>query len=181
MFEKTLRALIACCVVVPLSGYAQPRTAAEDEGEPSPRMELEVKLPPLPKVANLLQFEPSAASANRFYIDAESILIGADGIVRYTLVVNSPSGAETVSREGMRCDTKERKFYAFGRSDGTWANARANEWQRIVYMEINRQYGVLYVDYFCPDGSSISSAADAIRRFKYGVPYGAPPRSGNIR
>jgi hypothetical protein len=181
MFKQILHALTACCMVLPLSGSAQPKAAAEDEGESNRRLELEVGLPPSSKAANLLQFEPSAASTNRFYIDAESIFIGADGIVRYTLVVKSPSGAETISREGMRCDTKERKNYAFGRSDGTWASARVSEWQPIIYQEFNRQHGVLYADYFCPDGSPIRSAADAIRRFKYGVPYGAPPRSGSVR
>jgi hypothetical protein len=168
-------------MMLPPSSYAQPRSGGEDEGEPKPLVELEVKLPPMPIAANLLQFEPSAASSNRFFVDAESILIGADGIVRYTLVVRSPSGVDNVSREGMRCDTRERKVYAFGRSDGTWVNPRASDWQPIEYKQFNRQYIVLYANYFCPDGSPIISAAMAIRRFKYGVPYGATPRSDSVR
>ena len=168
-------------MALPLTGIAQSRNDSEDDGEPGPHAELEVKLPALPKAANLLQFEPSAASANRFYVDAGSIQVGADGIVRYTLVVKSPSGAENISYEGIRCETVEQKYYAFGRRDGTWTNARANEWRRIVYKEVNRQHGVLYANYFCPDGSPVRSAADAIERFKNDVPYGAPPRSGNVR
>lgn len=181
MFKRILGTLTACCMMLPHGAYAQPQTAADDQGEPQSQVELEVKLPPLPKAANLLQFEPSAASSNRFYVDAESILVGTDGIVRYTLVIRSPSGVDNVSREGMRCDSRERKTYAFARSDGTWVNPRVSEWLPIVYKEFNRQYIVLYADYFCPDGSPVRSMADAIRRFKYGVPYGAPPRSGNVR
>ena len=181
MFEKLLGALLACCVAFPPSGFAQSRGNAGEEGETAPPVELEVKLPALPKAANLLEFQPSAASTNRFFIDAESISVGTDGIVRYTLVVKSPSGAQSISHEGIRCDTIEQKYYAFGRSDGTWGAARAGEWKRIVYKEVNRQHGVLYSNYFCPDGGPIRAAAEAIQRFKYGVPYGAPPRSGIAR
>jgi hypothetical protein len=160
---------------------AQTRAADEDEGEPKPRVEMEVKLPPPPKPENLLQFEPSAASSNRFFIDAASITIGSDATVRYTLLIRSPGGAENVSYEGIRCDTLEQKYYAFGRRDGTWANAQSSDWRRILYKDVNRQHGVLYSHYFCPDGSPVASVKDAINRFKYGVPYGEPPRSGNRR
>jgi hypothetical protein len=168
-------------LVLPLMTSAQSRADGEDEGAAKSPAELEVKLPAMPQPANLLPFEPSAASSNRFFIDAESISVNDDGTVRYTLVARSPSGAENVSYEGIRCDTIEQKYYAFGRRDGTWSNARSSVWRRIEYKEVNRQHGVLYKDYFCPDGSPILSAKDAINRFKYGVPYGAPPRSNNRR
>ena len=104
---------------------------------------------PSPRICS--SFDVSAASDNRFYIDPESIAVGTDGVVRYTLVVRTPSGAENISYEGMRCDTREQKFYAFGRRDGTWVNARTSEWRRIEYQDINRQHGVLYRDFFCFD------------------------------
>jgi hypothetical protein len=181
MFERTFCALAACCAVLPLTVAAQSRGDGDEEGEKKPLVELEVKLPPMPKAENLLAFEPSAASNNRFYIDATSINIGTDGIVRYTLVIKGPGGGNNISYEGIRCETVEQKTYAFGRGDGTWVNSRASEWRQIVYKSVNRQHGVLYSDYFCPDGSPIGSVADAVRRFKYGVPYGAPPRSGSVR
>ena len=88
---------------------------------------------------------------------------------------------EGVSYEAIRCDTTEQKAYAFGRRDGTWSNARAPVWRKIRYQDVNRQHGVLYAHYFCPDGAPIASVKDAINRFKYGVPYGQPPRSSNRR
>lgn len=182
LFHWSAWLLLAGCVLFPLSVTAQPRAEQEEEtGEKRPLPELEFRLPPYPKPENLVPFEPSAASSNRFFVDAESIFVGSDGIVRYTLVIRSPGGAENVSYEGMRCSTVEQKFYAFGRRDGTWSNTRASEWRRIEYKEVNRQHGVLYTNYFCPDGSPILTAKDAIQRLKYGVPYGAPPRSGNRR
>ena len=179
---RALRGLLWCCILLPVVTAAQPRRDQdEEEGEKKSWTELEIKLPPLPKPENLLQFEPSAASGNRYYIDATSILIGDDGAVRYTLVIRSPSGVDNISYEGIRCDTVEQKYYAFGRRDGTWSPSRSSVWRLIEYKELNRQHGVLYSSYFCPDGSPILSAKDAINRFKYGVPYGAPPRSGNRR
>ena len=77
--------------------------------------------------------------------------------------------------------TIEQKYYAFGRRDGTWSYARSGVWRVIRYKEVNRQHGVLYSSYFCPDGSPIRSAKDAINRFKYGVPVGEPPRNSNKR
>jgi hypothetical protein len=173
--------MICCALLSSFAAFAQSRGEAEDDGESKPRGELEVKLPAPPKAENLLPFEGGAASSNQFFIDAPSILVGDDGIVRYTLVIKSAGGAENVSYEGMHCDNVEQKYYAFGRRDGTWTNAQNSAWRRIQYKEINRQHGVLYADYFCPDGSPIRSATDAINRFKYGVPKGGPPRSGNKR
>ena len=172
MIRAALQLLLACCALLPIVTAAQPRPDLEEEaGEKKPWVELAVKLPPFFKPENLLQFEPSAASSNRFYIDPESIAIGGDGAVRYTLVVRSASGAENVSYEGIRCETREQKYYAFGRRDGTWSNARSSEWRRIEYKEINRQHAVLYADYFCPDRKRpIGSPTDAINRLKYGVP-----------
>ena len=180
--RAALRCLLWFCILLPVLVAAQSRREQEeDEGEKKAWNELDLKLPPLPKPENLLQFEPSAASSNQYYIDAASILIGDDGAVRYTLVIRSPSGVDNISYEGIRCDTIEQKYYAFGRRDGTWSPNRSGVWRLIEYKELHRQHGVLYSSYFCPDGSPILSAKDAINRFKYGVPYGLPPRSGNRR
>ncbi len=178
-----LKLLAGCALMLPLAVSAQPvRLLGDDEdADKKDFVEREVKLPPLPKDGNLLAFEPSAANANRFFIDADSISIGDDGVVRYTLVVRSPSGAENISYEGIRCETTEQKSYAFGRRDGTWSSVRAPVWRRIQYKDVNRQYGVLYASYFCPDGGPVASVKEATNRFKYGVPYGQPPRSSNRR
>jgi hypothetical protein len=151
--SAVLQLLLACSVLLPAATAAQPRPdMEEEEGKGKPWVELEVKLPLFPKPENLLQFDPSAASSNHFYIDPGSISIGSDGAVRYTLVVRSSSGAENVSYEGIRCETREQKYYAFGGRDGTWSKAR------------------LSADYFCPDRKPVKSSRDAVNRFKYGVP-----------
>jgi len=135
--------------------------------------ETEFKLPPGSKPGNLLSFEPSSATRNRFYVDAQSIAVGADGVVRYTLVIRSPSGAENVSFEGIRCETFEQKIYAYGRRDGTWSPVKTAEWRPIDNNEIDHRHIVLARDYFCPDNRIVKSPEVAIQRFKYpGPPAG---------
>lgn len=170
--------LTTCSVLFPASAIAQSRPAEPAEREEDVKkewVELEVKPPPYPKSGNLISFDVSAASSNRFFIDPDSISVSGDGVVRYTLVIRSPTGAENVSYEGIRCETREQKYYAFGRRDGSWSPARSGEWRWIEYKEINRQHGVLYVDFFCPDKKKpVGPPAEIIRRLKYGT----PPRGG---
>lgn len=170
MARAILRWLLVFCPLLPAAAAAQPRADPEDE-DPKSWVELEIKLPPFPKPENLIPFEVSAASSNRFYIDAQSIAVGSDGVVRYTLVIKGSGGGENISYEGIRCEAREQKYYAFGRRDGTWSNPRFGKWRRIEYQDINSPHGVLYADYFCPDRKvPVNSPAEAIRRFKYGVP-----------
>jgi len=69
--------LVAACMLAPLVVAAQPRSDMEDEeADQKSWRELEVKLPPYPRSANIIPFDVSAASSNRFYIDPESISVG---------------------------------------------------------------------------------------------------------
>jgi hypothetical protein len=165
--------LLACCMLLPAVAGAQPRPDREEEAGTRNWVEREAKFPPFPKTENLIAFDVSGASSNRFYIDPQSITVGSDGVVRYTIVIKGSGGGENVSYEGIRCETREQKAYAFGRRDGTWSNARSSEWRYIEYKDINRQHGVLFADYLCVNRRRpVKSPADAINRFKYGAPSG---------
>jgi hypothetical protein len=101
--------------------------------------------------------------------------VGQDRVVRYTLVARSPQGAESVSFEGMRCDTREVRGYATGRADGSWSR-RDTPWRKIEARSVQRWHNALASEYFCPGRSPIHSAAegaDALRR-------GGHPRAKHI-
>lgn len=117
-----------------------------------PWVEIQEKLPPAPKEENLLEFFVSSATDNRFFVDSASLAPGPDGVMRYILVIRSPSGSLNVTFEGMRCKSKERKIYAIGRPDGTWGRARNPRWEVIRYEARNRQHHMLFDDFFCPVG-----------------------------
>ena len=136
--------------------------------------EIEAKIPAYPKDANLLPFQGGGASPHRFFIDAQSLSVGEDGVMRYTLVVKTAGGATNVSFEGIRCNMREQKVYALGHPGGNWTRARSPQWRRIEYRDVNRHHGVLYSDYFCSGVSEnrapVKSVAEAVRRLKYGPP-----------
>lgn len=140
----------------------QPVMADSDEDdEVRPWKEVAVQFPAAPVQGNLLPFYVSAATNNEFYVDGASLSVGTDGVVRYVLVVQTPGGARNVTYEGLRCETKERRLYASGRPDGTWAESRNDEWLRLQNMAANRHHAALAFDYFCPSGVIVRDAAEA--------------------
>jgi hypothetical protein len=160
--------LVAVVCVLPAWAAAQGREfeADYDDGKKSWK-EIEARIPPYPKAENLIPLE-AGGSGHRFFIDAPSIAVGDDGVVRYTLLVKTAGGAVNVSFEGMRCETREQKYYAIGHADGTWSRARDPRWRRIEAKEINRHHGLLYADYFCDGRSPVKSARNALDALKYG-------------
>lgn len=112
--------------------------------------EVQHQLPPYPKPENFIAIDLGARSSNRFYVDYASLSAGSDGVVRYSMVIKSPSGAETVSYEGMRCSTGERKVYAFGHKiDGSWSRNRYAKWEPIQARNLNDYRRELFYHYFC--------------------------------
>lgn len=147
----------------------------EYDFEEKPWVEVETQLPSAPKPENLLPFYVSATTDNRFFIDSASLSLGEDGVLRYTLVIQSSGGASNVSYEGMRCSSGEVKRYAFGRNDGSWGKARTPRWEDIRYKDVNRQHHMLYDDFFCPRGIVVNSAEEAVKALR----RGGNPSSGS--
>ncbi|MGH8684707.1 MAG: CNP1-like family protein [Nitrosospira sp.] len=147
--------------------------------------ELQVQLPAYPKAENLLLFDAGPASDNHHYIDAASIAVG-DGIVRYTLVIKSPTGAMNVSYEGMRCATDgaresaraeilifkfqvtEKRLYAIGRDDRTWLRPRVSKWEEIEDISQHYAQRALSRYFFCPANLIVRNEEEAIQALKRG-------------
>jgi hypothetical protein len=121
-----------------------------------------VRFPDFPGDGSLEQFMVKGGTENRFFVDSRSLSVDPDGVVRYALIVRSAAGAETVAYEGIRCETREWKPYAFGRSDQTWSPARDPNWQRIEWRSTNAYRFALYRDYFCPDGYPLRNTGEAL-------------------
>jgi hypothetical protein len=140
----------------------------DSEFEEKAWAEIEVQLPPFPEKESLIPFRVGALTETKFLIDSNSLSVGADGVVRYTLVVISPAGAQNISYEGLRCDNAQRRLYAFGRSDKTWSKARGNQWVK-VQGGSNSHHFELYANYFCTVGAaSVVNAEDARRILRSG-------------
>lgn len=162
-FRRVFFLMAALCFISPVS--------AEDDGDYRSNrwQELDVSLPPAPKQENLIPFYVSAATENKFFIDGDSLSVGSDGVVRYSLLVLTPEGGRNLTFEGMRCEARERRIYASGRRDGTWSPVRKVEWVRILDAYANRQHAALFLEYFCPVGNIVQDAAEARKALKAGI------------
>ena len=90
---------------------------------------------------------------------------------RYTLFVKAAGGAINVSYEGIRCETREQKYYAIGRSGGGWSRARDPAWRYIEVKEFNRHHGILHGDFFCNGKEPVKTARMVVDALKYGSPH----------
>jgi hypothetical protein len=160
-------AVLAALTVLTVSAQEKQRDIDFDESE-KPWREIEAPMPAYPRNEDLLPFEAGGASPHRFFVDAKSLSIGEDGVVRYTLVIRTAGGATNVSFEGIRCDLRQQKYYAVGRADGSWVRARDPQWRRIEYQEVNRHHGVLYEDFLCRGRIPVGSVREAVQLFRYG-------------
>lgn len=132
-------------------------------------VEEEVVFPPPPKAESLREFFVTASSPNTFLIDESSLEVGADGVVRFILVVRTKGGAENVSFEGIRCTTSERRIYAHGRPDGEWVAAKRATWERLRASSYNMPHAVLAVQHFCDGKIPPRSTAEALQGLRYGL------------
>lgn len=147
--------------------HAQSRFDEDADDSDKSWKEIALSLPAAPTAENLLPFYVSPTATQTFAIDAKSLSVGSDGVIRYTLLATSSSGAKSVSYEGIRCDVRQRRLYAFGHPDGSWSRARSDEWLPINGNAANRQQAVLAADYLCTGGIIAGKAADMVERIRW--------------
>lgn len=160
---KILFALFLCLPPPALAEWGQ---FEYDFDEGKPWSEVAIQIPAFPKAENLIPFSVSAATRNRHFIDANSVSVGEDEVVRYTVVIEAAGGAKNVSFEGLRCKSGERRLYAYGHPDGTWSKARSAGWEDVKFRSILSYRKALYEDHFCPDGMPVKDGKEAVRNLR---------------
>ena len=163
--------VFAAFAVVPAAGAAGLATTWEADFDEDTKSwkEIQAQIPAYPKEQNLILVEAGSETSHRFYVDAASVSVGADGVVRYTTVVKTTGGATNVFFEGMRCQTREQKLYALGHRDGTWARARDPKWQRILLRDLKPHHYMLYREFFCASPSRPTPVKEALEALRRGV------------
>jgi hypothetical protein len=161
-----MKTLIALLLWLPLVAQAEWIDFERDFEEDKPWVEVAAQLPPYPNPKNLIPFNVSSATRDQHFVDAESISIGTDQTIRYTVVIEAAGGAKNVSFEGMRCETGARRLYAYGHPDGTWSKARNAGWEDIKFRSLLSYQKALFEDYFCRDGLRIRDREEAVRRLR---------------
>ncbi|MBI3546530.1 MAG: CNP1-like family protein [Gammaproteobacteria bacterium] len=125
--------------------------------------EADVSTPAYPQDADLLAIALPPTDTLKIYVDRKSISRAADYVARFTLVVESPSGARSVFYEGMRCETREYKIYAIGTPEKTFTPVKNSAWQTIPRSEINAFRDYLNRQYVCDSSKSARTPNELLR------------------
>lgn len=164
-----MKILLVLCLFLPLLAHAEWGEFELEFEQDKPWTEVAAKLPPYPQPENLIPFNVSSATRNRHFVDAESISVGADKVIRYTVVIQAAGGASNVSYEGLRCESGERRLYAYGHPGGNWSKARNAGWEGIRFRSLLSYHKALFEDHFCPNGIRVKDGKEAVRNLRRAV------------
>ena len=101
-----------------------------------------------PNQSTLVPFYVSQTTIFKFAIDTNSIVIGADGVTRYTVVITNPSGGTQTQYEGIRCDTYQWRLYG-SFDNNKWYENPLSSWDTIKTKVPNRYQAALASGAMC--------------------------------
>jgi hypothetical protein len=87
--------------------------------------------PPAYSKTNLIPITMPPYVSTQIGVDPATVSTGADGIVRYVVVMTNTTGTSNASYEGIRCITDEVKTYARMGSSGQWSLVSNPQWKPI--------------------------------------------------
>ncbi|MGA7801393.1 MAG: CNP1-like family protein [Gammaproteobacteria bacterium] len=139
-----LRGLLAAALAV----FAASALADDGQGAASGVRDDGVALPAFPRSSGLLPVPLDLPDYPfKLSIDPAALSVGPHGVVRYTVVLTSHSGARNVFYEGVNCFTGHYKRYAFGTSDGHFERQSDATWKRI-YERGGQDYLYQFYNFF---------------------------------
>lgn len=124
----------------------------------------EMQVPPAPAFSSnrLLLLEMPPYVSLQVGIDPQTLNVGADGVVRYVVVMRNATGTINAAYEGIRCFTRDVKTYARWTSDGTW-NMVSNPSWRALNDNMPSRHAMAFARQGACDGTAANSAADIQR------------------
>ncbi|WP_126456134.1 CNP1-like family protein [Sulfuriflexus mobilis] len=138
-----------------------------------------VSIPAYPSADDLLKVDVD--NANRpytFYVDEKNLSVSDSGVVRYSVVIESDSGARNVMFEGLNCAAGEYRTYAYGNSDGGFSEARSSHWERINDEGVMAHRINFKRYYMCDQLNQPYSVKEMLRRIRYPLDFNdGGPRS----
>ena len=151
------QSLIAFIAIISMQASQAQYKALDPNDEDDPYAEkfwneADVKIPTGAPSSDLKPFYVSPNTPLTFSIDAQSLTFDKDEVIRYIVVITSPSGAKQVTYEGIRCEKNEWRLYATMQSDNKWVKSPTSRWQVIAGGNYNRYHAALVQDAFCENG-----------------------------
>ncbi len=137
-----------------------------DESQAEQWKESKTTIPSYPNDADLVAVSGNDGDTLKIYLDRKSISRAPDRVARFTLVVQSNSGARSVFYDGLRCETRQYKTYAIGTGDRTFMPVTNPQWRDIPRPEINAFRYRLYSRFVCDENSSARTPDEIVRLLK---------------
>lgn len=167
-FARLLLSLVLSTAIYPLHAkrdqYGMEKEYFDfDESQVEKWKESAINIPPYPKNENLLAVPLLVTDTVKIYIDRASLSRGPDRVARFSLVVESPSGARSVFYDGLRCETREYKTYAIGSPEQAFTPVKNAVWRQIPRPATNAFRYQLYHHYICDANTSARTPEDIAR------------------
>ena len=124
--------------------------------------------PPSFDVNRLVPFEVSPNTTLKWGFDPAAMKITGDGIVRYVVVAQSPSGVVNALYEAVRCTTGEWKSYARYNKDSGWTAIADPQWKSMYEYQPSKHALRLAQQGMCTGSAPATTVADVVRSVKKG-------------
>ena len=150
--------------------FDDPHKTEREYIEDEPWKEGGSALPSFPRDENLVDLRLDyPGSRFSYFLDSESLKLGDDGVVRYTLLIRSASGGSNVMFEGMLCNDKAYKTYGYGTGKGKFQVARNPKWRPIRESGSKPYRYDMWKQYFCFAENELGSRdrEEILRAIKY--------------
>lgn len=133
-----------------------------------------VTIPPFPQEKNLIELA-LPHSRVKYFIDKQSIQVGKqDQVARYTVIIQSPSGSRNIFFEGIRCDVKLYRTYAFAVNVNSFQPMNNSKWKLITGNGVYR-YRLSLFDYVvCHESTVRYKPREIIQTLKHPPDLHAP-------
>lgn len=112
--------------------------------------EVEQALSSYPAKPEWLQLDMPVTVRPAIFVDLSDLQPGSDQVIRFTLRQTSKSGVENISREGLHCDQRSYRSYAFGDTvNQRWIESKNPQWRKIEATDYLRRELIAAM---CPEG-----------------------------
>lgn len=128
-------------------------------------VELEMPTPPVYSRDNLIPIEMPPYVTLKVGVDPQTVAVGADGVVRYVVVMRNASGSVNVAYEGILCTNGEVKTYARVSAAGSWIMLDNAQWRPMTDNLPSRHAYAIAQQGAC-DGRAAGKREDIVRRLR---------------
>jgi hypothetical protein len=130
--------------------------------------ESDVPPPPAFDLKRLVQVDIFARSELKWGVDPNTIVITKDGVVRYVVVAQSPSGVINAMYEGIRCNKAEFRSYARHNPDSGWVILTGSDWKALRSAASTGHPSALARQGMCDGAAPPTNVREAVRRLRAG-------------